>query len=113
MTKPLIEFIEREDEHGVIADTKLIGIPLRDAQAMAEKGVDRAEAIAYLAGSMDAFSLVAKVPQVPEPMRLLFRDVASCFEFVIYMVEKHGLESAPAEIEKLPKTKVAQVVAEA
>ncbi len=113
MTKPLIEFIEREDEHGVIADTELIRIPLLDVRAMAEKGVDRAEAVAYLAGSKYAFSLVANVPRVPELLRLGFKNVVDCYELVIYMVEMHGLESAQAEIEKLPKTKVAQVMAEA
>ncbi len=50
---------------------------------------------------------------MPEPLRLVFQDMVNSHQLVIHMVEEHGLESAQAEIEKLPTTKVSRVVAEA
>ena len=113
MTKTPTEPIAREYLRGIVADEDLMRIPLMDLQDMAEEGVDPTEAIAYLAGSKRVFVLVAKLSWLSEQQGRVFQGMADCYELVMHMVEKHGLESAQAEIEKLPKTKVVPVVVEA
>ena len=113
MTKTLTEPIVREYLRGILADEELIRIPLMDVQDMAEEGVGLAEAIAYLAGSKRVFVLVAELSPLSERQRRVFQGMADGYELVMHMVEKHGLESAQAEIEKLPKTKFVPMVVEA
>lgn len=113
MTKTGTAPDERGDLVGIAADIMLTCIPLGDVRALAEKGRTLTEIIAYLVGSSNAYNLASKVSGMPEPLRLVFQDMVNSHQLVIHMVEEHGLESAQAEIEKLPTTKVSRVVAEA
>ena len=113
MTKTPTEPIAREHMRAIFADAWLTRIPLMDVQKMVEKGTGPAEAIAYLSGSKNAFIVVANLSRLSESLRHVSQDIADCYELVIRMVERHGLESAQAEIAKLPKTRVAPVVVEA
>lgn len=113
MTKTVNAPNERGELVGIAADITLTRIPLGDVRAMAEKGRTLAEIIAYLVGSADAYNLASKVSGMPEPLQLVFQDMVNSYRLVTHMVDEHGIESAQAEIEKLPTTKVSRVVAEA